>query len=143
MHRILGTGLLPAIAAPYTAAGTTTITGATISHDESATGILYIVHAGALVAGQVTTAKVQVGDAADASDMADVTGLSYMFADGDGSKLVLLELNKPLKKYSRVVITRGTQNATINSVIAIKHNQRVYPVPVTGDVVARKIALGK
>lgn len=100
------------------AAGTSAITGSTID----ALGfrsILFLVHVGAVVSGAVTSFKLQHGDAANASDMADIEGSSQTIAD-DGDELIrYADLHRVTKRYARIVVSRGTQNATIGSAIAL------------------------
>lgn len=78
------------------------------------------------------TLKVQHGNQSDASDMADVTGLSQAIAATDDNKPTVLDL-KPQKRYARVVavVADGTVGAYV-SAVANLYKGRV--VPVTQDL---------
>jgi hypothetical protein len=109
------------------AAGTSSQNGNTIDtlgYDS----VAFVVAFGALTATQVTSIKLQSGDASDASDMADVSGAtSGALADGDGTKLLALELYRPSKRYVRVVVVRGTANAVIDGGIALLYRGAQLP----------------
>ena len=48
-------------------------------------------------------------------------------ADGDGNKMMALEISRPRKRYLKCVIDRGTANAVIDGMIAIQYNGRSLP----------------
>ena len=101
------------------AAGTTAIDCATLDMQgfESVVGECAL---GALTATQVTALKAQAGNKSDSSDMADLAGaVTAAAADADGNKLLVLEVVKPTNfRYVRFVVSRGTANAVIDSVVA-------------------------
>lgn len=123
------------IAAALAAAGVTTITGSTIDVSNSLSAV-FQVPLGTVSAGQTSTAKVQHGDQSDASDMADVSGLSYSLVDGDSNKLILLELVRPRKQYARVVITRSGGNVVLERSTVRTYKQRSQPTSAGSDVAA-------
>lgn len=96
------------------AAGTTDINGSTLDMAHFA-GVLMIVRMGAITAGAVTSIKAQQGDASDLSDAADLEGSAQTIADTDDDKTFYLDLYKPTKRYVRLVVDRGTQNAVVAS----------------------------
>jgi hypothetical protein len=75
------------------------------------------VNFGTLTAGAVTTLKLQYGNAANGSDMADVAGSSISIpqSTGSGQTFLSVELHRPTKRYARVAVVRSTANAVINS----------------------------
>lgn len=106
------------------AAGATAITE-TFSN-EGATDLSVIVAFGAIVSGAVTSVKLQQGDASDGSDAVDITGCTLTVADTDDNKLSILEVARLTCKYTTIVISRATENATVDSVIAVLE-QRYKP----------------
>ena len=77
----------------------------------------------------MTSLKVQQGDLADGSDMADLEGsLHTALADADGNKCLVTDVFRPQKRYVRPVVTRGTANAVIDGVIALQYSARTEPV---------------
>lgn len=116
------------------AAGTTTINCTHVLSDGS-TSVLHGFLMGAIITAAVTSAKVQHGDLADDSDMADVTGLTVTIADTDDNLMGTLEYLKPVKKYSRLVISRATQNATLDGAFAVRRNVPKAPQVATGATI--------
>jgi hypothetical protein len=112
------------------AAGVTTQTGTHIDHD-GARSIVHRLITGTATAGQTGTVVVQQGDLADDSDMADVAGLTYALVDADSDTVVSLELTKPSKRYSRIVVRRGGANLVIKACIAERFNISTSIPPVT------------
>lgn len=111
-----------------TAAGTTAVNGAVIDMQDFET-VTFEASFGTLTATQVTGLKAQAGTASDGSDMADITGASVgPLADGDGNKMLVLEVVRPQKRYVRCVVTRGTANAVIDGVVAVQRGPKKLPV---------------
>ena len=96
--------------------------------------VTFITAFGAITAGAVTGVKAQQGDAADGSDMADIPEAAASVADDDDNKLVVLEVIRPPKRYVRHVVTRKTQNAVIDDVVAVLSGPRKLPPPVDSTV---------
>ncbi len=103
------------------AAGTSAITGSTIDTD-GFRSVLFLLHLGPIVTAAVTSFKIQHGDAADASDMADVQGSSQTVADDADNTIFYSDFYRVTKRYARIVVSRGTQNATIGSAVALLYN---------------------
>jgi hypothetical protein len=121
-----------------TAAGTTAINGT--GFDLSATSgqqgygaVRGVVAMGALTATQVTAAKLQQSNDNGSSDAyADITGsATAAAADADSNKLLITDCVRPTKKWLRLVVTRGTANAVIDS--GMLEVYRPLRVPVTQD----------
>lgn len=125
------------------AAGATNVNGTVIDMTGYDT-IVFVGLFGALTATQVTGLKVQEGDAADGSDMADLAGSAVgPMADADGNKLLAEEVYRPRKRYVRCVVTRKTANAVVDGVVALlaggeatppaQHSTLSLPVQIVAD----------
>lgn len=83
-------------------------------------GVLFIAHLGTLTAGQVTALRSQ--HSADDSTFGDIAdGATGNAADGDGNKLLFVDVYRPQKRYVRVILDRATANAVLNGIIAIQY----------------------
>ena len=103
-------------------------------------GVQFIALFGALTATQVTSLKVQEGNLADGSDMADLAGSPHTaLGDADGNKCLVTDVFRPQKRYVRSVVTRGTANAVIDGVIALQYSPRLKPVTNDSTVKATKL----
>lgn len=109
------------------AAGTSLQTGSVIDM-QSWDAVTFVVAFGTITSGAATSIKVQQGAAADGSDMADLAGTLLSIADTDDNKLALIEVYRPQKRYVRVAVVRGTQNAVIDGAFAIQRGCRIKPV---------------
>ena len=89
--------------------------------------VTFIVGFGAIVAAAVTSIKVQQGAASNMSDAADLLGTSITVADDDDTSIAIVEVVKPRERYLRVVVDRGTQNATIDFGLAIQTDPKTEP----------------
>ena len=122
-------------------AGTTEQNGSVIDMS-GFEGVQFIALFGALTATQVTSLKVQQGDASDGSDMADLAGsLHTALGDTDGNKCLVTDLFRPQKRYVRAVVKRGTANAVIDGVIALQYSPRVEPATNDTTVKATKLLI--
>ena len=111
------------------AAGTAAITSASVD-TAGFDGCCFIIPTGPIVAGAVTTAKVQQADDTSGSpdDFTDLTGSSITIADDDDNQVKYLDVVTPRKRYLKVVVSRATQNATIGGIIAVLYRARTLPV---------------
>lgn len=129
-----------AIAPAAGVAATTDIEGAIV--DMANFEILVaVVTFGAITGGAVTHIQWEHGDAANLSDAADVAGSKVVIADDDDEKTFILELRKPRKRYVRLKVDRGTQNAVVASATYLQAAPRNVPVTQGTNVsVARTIS---
>lgn len=104
----------------------------TAGHD----GVAWAVTFGAITSGAVTSVKIQQGDAANLSDAADLEGSGVTVADDDDAGLVLVEVARPMKRYLRLVIDRGTQNAVVENVTAYLYRATEQPVTQDASVIS-------
>lgn len=118
------------------AAGTSTpLNGATIDM-QGWDGILFVAIFGAIVAGALTAFKVQQGQASNMSDAADLLGSGITIADDQDNKVAVSDIYRPQERYVRAVVTRSTQNATVDAVIAIRYRGRKAPSALDATVIA-------
>jgi hypothetical protein len=109
------------------AAGTTAQNGSVIDMADYE-GVVFLAAFGALTATQVTSLKAQHGDQSNLSDAADLAGtLTGPMADADSNKTLVLDINRPVKRYIRVVVNRATANAVIDGVVAIQYSPKKKP----------------
>jgi hypothetical protein len=110
------------------AAGTSDITSDIVDLANT-DGVLFTVLLGALTSGHVTTITVEHGDAANLSDAETVTGSSTgALADGAADKVVQIEMTQPTKRYARIKVDRGTQNAVVDGILAQTFGHRKLPL---------------
>lgn len=75
---------------------------------------------GAITAGAVTSVKVQQSsDDAVADAYADLAGSSISVADDDDNQVVVHDIYRPRERYLKAVISRATQNAVIDGIVAV------------------------
>lgn len=110
------------------AAGTTDINGATLDMS-GFDGVLMVVTMGAITGSAVTSIKAQQGAASDLSDAADLAGTGQTIADTDDEDIFYIDLYRPLERYVRVVVDRGTANAVVAS--AVYYQYKAAKTPVT------------
>lgn len=103
--------------------------------------VTFLVLFGALTANQVTTIKVQQSsDDGSADDYTDIEGsASPALADADGNKMIAYTV-RPSKRYLKLIIDRGTANAVIDGVIAIKRFAREVPVTQPTTITSWEVA---
>jgi len=130
------TKITQAITPTAGAAATTDINGTTLDM-AGWMGVLIKVTMGAIVSGAVTVIKAQQGAASDLSDAADLAGTGQSIADTDDEKVFYIDIYRPGERYVRVVVDRGTQNATVASAEYIQYGPRKPPsshgTNVTGE----------
>lgn len=121
------------------AAGTSSQNGTGVSMAAHET-VTFIALLGALTATQVTELKAQQSDDDGSSDTYDdLAGtLTGPMLDADGNKILILEVNRPTKAFVRPVVIRGTANAVIDGVIAIRSHPRKHPTTQGTTVSASK-----
>lgn len=116
------------VSGPVAAAGTA-ITTLPLVDQAGFTSCVFEVVLGTLTAGQTAgVLKVQGGNKADGSDLADLNGVTVTVADTSASKLVTLEISGPVNvRYLKLVFTRNTQAAGVSSVVAIQVQTKKGP----------------
>lgn len=107
------------------AAGTTAIESASID-TSGFDGVSFVVATGAIVSGAVTSIKLQ--GSADDADWSDLEKTGQTIADDDDNKVFVADVLLPTHKYIRCVVSRATQNATIDSIVAMQYRASHEPV---------------
>ena len=112
------------------AAGTTDIEPANGIDSADCDEIVFQVLPGTITAAAVTSCKLQQSIAVDGTGDAfsDIIGTAQTIADDDDNTLFVLDIKRPTKRYVRCVVVRGTQNAVLNSIIAIRKGVATRPV---------------
>lgn len=107
------------IMAPAAGAAGATAINSDIVDLLDASSATFLVQFGTLASGAVTSARVVHGNAADLSDAVDVPLLTQALADTADDSLVVLDMSAPTRRYARVIVSRATGNATVQSVTAV------------------------
>ena len=91
--------------------------------------ITFIALIGTIVAtGTITLKAQQSSDDGDADAFSDLEGTAIAYTSDDDDKMVILEINCPLKRYVRPVVTTAVANGTIDGVVAIQTKSSTEPV---------------
>lgn len=131
----------PTVLAAATAAGTSDINGNVVDMAgfESVIGIVCL---GAVTDTGTLILKAQTGDASDGSDMADISGATTTIVTESGgnldNKYIVLDVHKPLKRYARFIIDRGTANAVVEHAVQIRYNAGRTPC-AHGTIAAKAV----
>jgi len=112
-------------------AGTTDIEGTVIDMLGFA-AVMFLCRIGAMTTGAVTSLKAQHGAAADLSDAADIEGSAQAVAVADAGETFVIDIVKPVKRYVRLYVDRGTANAVVASAEAILYAPRSAPATQPG-----------
>jgi hypothetical protein len=99
------------------AAGTSDVTSSAID-TAGFEGCCFIVPMGTIASTAVTSIKVQQCDTSGGS-YADLTGTAVTIADDGDDKTYYVEVVRPREQFLKLVVDRGTQNATVGGVIAV------------------------
>ena len=114
-------------------AAATALNGSTLdTQTYNSERILILVHFGAIVSGAVTSLKVEVSDASNMSSPADIAGSAITVADTADNTFYMIDIINPIKRYLRLVVSRGTQKATVSAVYIV---YGVRERPVTSSAV--------
>lgn len=115
------------------AAGTSDING--VGLDMSGfEGVLVAVRMGAITSGAVTSVKLQESSDDGSTDTySDMEGTAQTVADTDDEDLFVIGYHKPRKRYLRLVVDRGTQNAVVSDATYYQYGARTLPVASHGS----------
>jgi hypothetical protein len=95
-------------------AAATAITGSIID-TLGFNGVLFVIPFGTIASTAVTSFKVEHSDASDMSGNADIAGTAQTVADTDDDKVFYVDIRKPVKRYVRLLVSRGTANAALSA----------------------------
>lgn len=120
-------------------AGTTLQTGSAVDM-AGWEGVKFYYQFGAITAGAVTSCKVQQSSDDGAADAyADLLGSSVTVADDDDGQVVVIDIKRPKERYLKPLISRGTQNAVIDGILAVRYGPRTKDTSeAAATVVARE-----
>ena len=119
------------------AAGTTDIADATGVDTSGFNVATFLIIFGTITGSAVTSVKLQQSDDdGGADDYTDLEGSNITVADTQSNKICIASVTKPLKKYVRAYVDRGTQNAVVDGIICILSDPRVAPVTQDTTVMA-------
>ena len=92
-------------------------------------GVLFIALLGTLSATQVTSLKAQMSSDDGGSDaFTDILGTdSGDMADDDDDQVIVLDIYRPVERYVRPVLLRGTGNAVVDGILAIQYGPGKKP----------------
>lgn len=124
------------------AAGQSDVNGNAIDHSQFE-GVVFLAKFGAIDAGAVTSIKAQSSEDGS-TGWADLEGTQVDVADTDDGKIAVLELYRPTpdKPFVRLVLQRGTADATLESAEAILYGPRKAGVTQDSDVAASEVHAG-
>ncbi len=88
--------------------------------------VCFYVGFGVITGSAVTSVKAQTSS--DNSNWNDILGSDITVADSDDTSIVVLDIVKPLERYIRCVVLRGTQNAVIDFGLALQYDTKIEPV---------------
>lgn len=117
------------------AAGTSDI-GGTALDMSGAEGVLIVVTMGAITGSAVTSIRAQGGSASNLSDAADLVGTLQTIPDSAGGNVYYIDVNKPVDRYIRLHVDRGTANAVVASATYIQYGSRKVAVSSHGGTVS-------
>ena len=90
--------------------------------------ICFVVAFGAIDGSAVTSVNAEMSDDDGSADaFAEMLATGITVADDD-DKLVMLDIHQPRERYVRCVVERATQDAVVDSIIALQYNTNVEPV---------------
>src|ERR1043166_376671 len=128
------------------AAGTTTITPTSIDM-KGYDAICVIADFDAVVDGAQPVLKLQQGDQSNGSDAADLKDpagntiqTDAVTAATSSNTMLMTEAIRPSKRYVTPVLTRATQNVTVNCLIAILYRAASVPTTQGATVLTAKTA---
>lgn len=114
-----------------TAAGTTDIESAGVDMSDWE-GVMLFTTVGTITSGAVTSWKVQQSDDDGVTDAySDLEGTGITIADDDDGQTFGTDLYRPKKRYVRAYIDRGTQNAVVGEIYALRYNGLRLPATNT------------
>jgi hypothetical protein len=129
-------------------AGVDDITDGNIIDLASAAGgkfdsVCFVAILGEVTSASVVTLKAYCGDNSALSDGAYKTTTATVTASGNDTdnNLVILDVVKPGKRYVRGDLVIDTQNAVVDSIIAILYNASNIPVTQGADVADSDISV--
>lgn len=104
-------------------------------------GVLFVALLGDVTDTSVLTLTAQQNTANSTSGMAALTGTATFTAgasDAD-SKAMILDVIRPVERYVRAVLSRGTANAAVDGILAIQYRAGTKPCTQDASVIASSL----
>lgn len=109
------------------AAATSAITSSALDMQGFDAAMFYV-PIGTIVTNGVQSVKLQQSsDDGAADDYSDIVGTNMTIADDDDNEAVVIDIQRPQKRYLKLVISRATQNSTFGGIHAIQYKRGVNP----------------
>lgn len=121
------------------AAGTTDVNSSSVNM-EGYDCVAFAVAFGTITSTAVTSIQIDHSD--DDSSFGAVAGSKVTVADTASNKIALTEVVRPEKQYVRCTVDRGTANAVIDGIFAIRTRARKAPVTQGSTVVGTTVIVG-
>lgn len=103
-------------------------------------GCRFIAGFGAITSGAETSIKVQQSSDDGSTDAySDLEGTSITVADDHDNKIAIVDIPKPGKQYLKLVVSRATQNAVIDFVLAEQYGATAMPITDSTTVLGSEI----
>ncbi len=102
---------------------------------QNASGVVLEYLLGTITSTGTGSLQLQHSDASGSGYVS--VGSPVTYADTDSGKLIVIDVNRPLKRYLRIVNTRATANSVITCVIARLYGLRVQPRTIDSTVLSR------
>jgi len=128
--------IVTAIDATAGLAAATALNGAVVDTQGYA-GCLMIATFGAIVATAVTSIKAQQDTDVAMGAAADIAGTGQTVTDADDGKTFCIDILRPRERYLRIVVSRGTANATVSAVY-ILYRGRNKPAVQAATILVEK-----
>lgn len=110
------------------AAGTSDITPSAGVDTKEFEGCMFVVEFGEITADAVTSIKVQQSDDNGVADAySDLAGTAVAVADSADNKVFYVDIYRPRKRYLKLIVDRATQNAVLDSILALLYGPRKLP----------------
>lgn len=121
------------------AAGTTDITDATVVDMAGYSGVRFTFHFGAITSGAATSVAAAGGATSTPTPGTDdIAGSKITVADTADDTVFTLDIYKPTQRYIRPFVKRATQNAVLNSIVAVQYEPIFMPPTQDTSVTSSK-----
>lgn len=107
------------------AAGTSDINSTGVDMQGFETAVFFVAF-GTITSTAVTSIQIDHSD--DNSNWAAVAGSKVTVPDTASNKIAVVEVVRPLKRYVRCTVDRGTANAVVDSILAIRSGAKTAPI---------------
>lgn len=126
------------------AAGATAITPSNGIDMAGFDGCIFIVTIGTITAGAVTSIEVhQSSDDGDSDSYTAIAGTNVAIADDEDNKIFYVDVINPRERYLKLIVNRATQNAVLNSIVAIQYKAGNSPVAHDVTVIDGELHINK